>query len=297
MTRTMELESVVAADPALRFEPLTGSLGAIVHGVRLSGDLSPAVVAGLTEALHRHRVLFFRDQHHLDDEGQEAFAALMGEPEPHPIAPLKSETRATWAVDSADGIRANSWHTDVTFIPDIPYASILRAAVLPEIGGDTMWADTCAAYRSLPANLKAFADASRGIHTNVFDSGLRPTDTKIGKTGYRAIPHFCDHPVVHVVPETGERALLLGHFFRYFVGMPLGYSEPIFALLQSHITRPEHTVRWRWAGGDVAMWDNRSTQHYGVNDYVERRVLNRVSLRGTATVGIDGRQGFACTVE
>lgn len=291
MSTTIERTETADLATGLDLEQLTTHIGAVVRGVRLSGDLSPATAAALTEALHRHKVLFFRGQDHLNDAGQEAFAARMGVPEPHPTAPLKDGTKAVWALDSADGVRANSWHTDITFIPDIPYASILRAEVLPDLGGDTLWANTCAAYRRLPSPLRAFADAARALHSNIFD--YAPTVTDIDRVGsqYRSMQSRrieTDHSVVHVIPETGERALLLGHFFRNFIGMTQAESLAFYNALQTYVTRPEHCVRWRWSPGDVAMWDNRSTQHYGVNDYDERRVLNRVSLRGKPVVDING---------
>ena len=103
-----------------------------------------------------------------------------------------------------------------------------------------------------------------------------------------------EHPVVRVHPETGERSLVLGYFIQRLIGQTIGNSRTLFDLLQSHVTRPENTVRWRWQAGDVAFWDNQATQHYAVNDYGEQpRVMRRVTLAGDVPVSIDGLRSKA----
>jgi alpha-ketoglutarate-dependent sulfate ester dioxygenase len=98
-----------------------------------------------------------------------------------------------------------------------------------------------------------------------------------------------EHPVVRVHPETGERALVLGHFVRRFVGLNSEDSAALLALLQRHVTKLENTVRWTWRPGDIAVWDNRSTQHYAVDDYDDHpRRLHRITLAGDIPVSIDG---------
>ena len=100
-----------------------------------------------------------------------------------------------------------------------------------------------------------------------------------------------EHPAVQIHPETNERALLLGNSMKRFVGMSKGDTEILYNLLQNHITRHDNLVRWRWEVGDVAIWDNRATQHFAINDYGDAlRVMQRVSLRGDVPIGISGRQ-------
>jgi taurine dioxygenase len=97
--------------------------------------------------------------------------------------------------------------------------------------------------------------------------------------------------VVHVHPETNERALLLGHFVKRFAGLPGSESARLFELLQHRVTRLENTVRWQWRQDDVAIWDNRATQHYAVNDYGNQpRVVRRVTVHGVTAVSVDGRR-------
>jgi taurine dioxygenase len=274
---------------------VAGRIGAEVHGVRLGGDLDPATVAAIQAALGRHKVLFFRGQQHLDDAGQESFAAVLGAPVAHPTVPSKVGSTYLFELDSEHGGRANTWHTDVTFVAAYPKASILRAVTVPPAGGDTVWANTAAAYESLPAPLRGLADGLRAIHSNLYDYAANRTDVNAEQVKrYREVfastVYETEHPVVRIHPETGEKTLVLGNFFKQFVGLNTADSARLFNILQDHITRLENTVRWRWAEGDVAIWDNRATQHYAINDYGDqRRIMRRVTLAGDVPVGLDGR--------
>ncbi|MHA7665659.1 TauD/TfdA dioxygenase family protein [Mycolicibacterium sp. HS_4_1] len=279
---------------ALTVTKLTSKIGAVVDGVRLSGDLSPETVAEIRAALLEHKVVFFRDQDQLDDAQQQAFGELMGDLVGHHS--MKSADAPKIApIDSEYG-KATRWHTDVTFMPDYPSASILRAVTLPTYGGSTLWASTAAAYDALPAPLKALVENLRAIHSNRFDyikdvidvRGL--SDEQRGYMEAFQKPDFrTEHPVVRVHPETGERTLLAGNFVRGFVGMDSYESAALLELLQRRITMPENTVRWDWQAGDVAMWDNRATQHRAVDDYDgQHRLMHRVTLTGDVPVDVHG---------
>ncbi|AFC31684.1 hypothetical protein PM3016_4952 [Paenibacillus mucilaginosus 3016] len=276
--------------------PVAGRIGAVVEGVRLSGGLDAEAVKELNEALLKHKVLFFRDQHHLDDAEQEAFARLLGEPVAHPTVPVKEGSDYVLELDSSGhGGRADSWHTDVTFVADYPKASILRALTVPGSGGDTVWANTAAAYAHLPAELRELADKLRAVHSNDYDyAARRPQASEEAarrhKEVFASTVYETEHPIVRVHPETGERVLLLGHFVKRIVGLSSSDSARLFEVLQNHVIQLENTVRWRWKAGDVAIWDNRATQHYAVNDYgSQHRVVHRVTIAGDVPVGVDGR--------
>jgi taurine dioxygenase len=291
-----------AIDSSLLLEklfPVAGRIGAEVRDIRLGADLERTTLAALGKALGRYKVLFFRGQDHLDDELQEAFAAALGAPVPHPTVPVKSGSSYLLELDSENGGRANAWHTDVTFVADYPKASILRAVTVPDHGGDTVWANTATAYESLPPVLRTLADSLRAIHSNAYDYATTRTDaTPEALKRYREVftstVYETEHPLVRVHPETGERTLVLGNFFKNFVGLSSADSARLYAILQDHITKLENTVRWRWAAGDVAIWDNRATQHYAINDYGDqRRVMRRVTLAGDVPVGPDGRESVS----
>jgi alpha-ketoglutarate-dependent taurine dioxygenase len=241
-------------------------------------------------------VLFFRDQHQLDDAGQEAFAQRLGKPVAHPTVPVREGSSYLLELDSLHGGRAASWHTDVTFVEAYPAASILRAVTSPQSGGDTTWANTAAAYENLPEPLKLLADNLWALHTNAYDyAASRPNvsqeQVKRHREVFASTVYETEHPVVRVHPVTGERTLVLGHFIKNFVGLSSADSQRLFQVLQDQVTKLENTVRWRWRAGDVAIWDNRATQHYAINDYGdERRVMRRVTIAGDVPVAIDGRR-------
>ncbi|AJE45843.1 TauD/TfdA dioxygenase family protein [Celeribacter indicus] len=292
-------ETLTPDTPVLDARPITPVIGAEIRGIRLSGDLPEPVVSALKALVARHKVLFFRDQDHLDDAGQEAFAKRLGDLVPHPTQHIREGTSSLLELDSDHGGRADNWHTDVTFVPAYPKYSVLRGVVIPETGGDTIWANTATAYDALPAALKQLADGLRAVHSNAYDyAALRPkateTETKHYKEVFSSTAFQTEHPVVRVHPETGERTLLLGSFVQRISGLSRADGQKIYEIFQEHITAPEHTVRWQWQPNDVAIWDNRATQHVAVNDYGDaHRVVRRVTIDGDIPVGVDGRESAA----
>ncbi|MEU3604650.1 TauD/TfdA family dioxygenase [Streptomyces sp. NPDC035033] len=288
------MTTVTTSTPALTVQKLGGRLGAVISGVRLGGDLAPETVAEIRSALLAHKVVFFRGQDHLDEEAHEAFGRLLGTPVAHPTVPSADE-RYSFPIDSDYGGRANQWHTDVTFVPAYPAFSILRAVVIPPYGGDTLWANTATAYENLPEPLRNLADGLRAVHSNDYDyAALRPGALPEQLARFREVfastKFLTEHPVVRVHPETGERTLVLGNFVQRISGLTGADSRALVQLFQAHVERPENTVRWSWQVGDVAIWDNRATQHYGVDDSDDHdRKLRRVTIDGDVPVGVDGR--------
>ncbi|BAK65735.1 putative alkylsulfatase [Sphingobium sp. SYK-6] len=292
-----------AADPAspLDIAPVTGTIGAEIRGVQLSGDLDATTVRAIQDAVVRHKVVFFRGQHHLDDAEHEAFTALFGDPVAHPTVPVAQGSRYLLELDSREGYAASSWHTDVTFVNAYPKGSILRGITIPEAGGDTLWANGETAYDGLPEPLRQLVNGLWAVHTNLYDYaailGNAPKGTDQEKERlnqhrnvFASTVYETEHPVVRVHPVSGQRSLLLGHFVKNFVGLSQADSARLFNILQDHITRPENIVRWRWQPGDVAFWDNQSTQHRAVADFgLQRRTLRRATINGDVPVSIDGR--------
>lgn len=276
----------------LLVKPLTGRIGAEIQGIKLSGELDEEVVAEINQALLEYKVIFFREQQHLTDLEQESFAALLGTPLNHPSVPVKDGTAHTLSIDSRGG-RADSWHTDITFLENYPKATILRNVVAPEVGGDTVWANTTSAYEDLTPELQALADQLRAVHSNDYDyaGNVSSYRSKEHQDLFRtAVEIETEHPLVRVHPESGEKTLVLGHFFKRFSGYNSEDSRRLFDLFQRHITQLENVVRWRWAVGDVAIWDNRATQHRAINDYGDAlRVATRVTIEGDIPVGVDGQ--------
>lgn len=292
------IENRTESKKGLEVNPIAGRIGAEISGIQLSANLDNATVDAIRKVLLQHKVIFFRGQNHLDDQEQEAFARLLGNPISHPTVPIKENTNYVLELDSNDGGRANSWHTDVTFVDAYPQIAILRAVVTPSAGGDTVWANTATAYQSLPQELRNLADKLWALHTNEYDYGKKrdnvlPEIEKRHREVFTSTVYETEHPVVRVHPESGERTLLLGHFVKEFVGLSKSDSAHLFALFQNYITQLENTVRWHWNAGDVAIWDNRATQHYAINDYGDQhRIVHRVTVDGDVPISIDGRRSI-----
>ncbi|WP_432842427.1 TauD/TfdA dioxygenase family protein [Dactylosporangium sp. CA-092794] len=283
--------------------PLAGYIGAEIHGVDLRDPLEPAVVDEIRDALHRHKVVFFRDQA-IGHGEQIAFARLFGKVTPaHPhednppegfpqILPIDSR-RYEENLGRKRTSYDNSWHTDVTALHNPPAASILRAHILPPYGGDTTWTNLVAAYENLPKDLRDFADrldVKHQFNSRAIAGSQR--DRKVREANLVAY-----HPAVRVHPVTGERALFVSPGFtrgaREIRGFSPSQSERILKLLWEEATRIEYTVRFRWAPGSIAFWDNRATAHLAIADaghLGHDRVLYRVTLEGDVPKGVDGRE-------
>lgn len=286
-----------STNPRLTVRRVTGRVGAELSGVQLSGQLDSELVAEIRAALVAHKVVFFRGQHDLDDASQSSFARLLGElTSAHPTMPSPEANGQIYELDYSQRDPANTWHTDVTFVDQPPAFSVLRAVQLPEYGGDTLWANTAAAYESVPEELRDLADKLWALHTNEFDyerrgvtkDGVNEQSAKLAAT-FESTKFEAVHPVVRVHPESGERTLLLGQFCKHILGFSAADSAALFHTFQRHISSPENTIRWRWSLGDVAIWDNRATQHYAVGDFVPQpRVMRRVTIAGSRPVSVTG---------
>lgn len=278
---------------ALEIRPLTGRIGAEIVGVQASDDLDAETVAVLRATLRKYKAIFFRNQGRLALDKQEAFSKLFGEIIPHPTVPKIQGAEVALQIAYADGTTAsNEWHTDETFMEIYPMAGVLHAVTLPSRGGDTMWANTATAYENMPAPLRDLADKLWALHSNMSSYNSARRHSTPLSTMYET-----EHSLVRVHPETQERVMVLGFHAQKILEMNRADSARLINIFQDHITRPENTVRWRWSLGDLAVWDNRSTQHYGVGDFTERRELHRVSVQGEAHISVDGRKSVVRTKE
>jgi taurine dioxygenase len=172
---------------------------------------------------------------------------------------------------------------------------MLRAVVIPPVGGDTLWANTVSAYQDLPPELRELADRLRILHSNApGDPDDRRDTGNARRGGFASTVYKTEHPAVRVHPETGERSLVLGKWAYSVVGLSPQSSRDLIRLLQEFVVRPENTVRWKWRVGDLAIWDNRATQHYAIYDYgIAHRRVERVTVAGPVPIGVDGRTSVA----
>ncbi|MCD5996742.1 taurine dioxygenase [Pseudomonas sp. CDFA 602] len=276
---------------SLHITPLSFALGAQISGVDLSQPLTDEQRDHIEQALLEHHVLFFRDQP-LTPQQQARFAASFGDLHIHPIYPNVPEQPEVLILDTAQtDVRDNAiWHTDVTFLPTPAMGAVLTAQHLPAYGGDTLWASGVAAYEALSKPLQLLLDGLSATHdfTRSFPLdrfGTTPQDLARWEEARRKNPPL-SHPVIRTHPVSGRKSLFVNEGFTTRINeLEAAESEAILKLLFSHATRPEFTIRWRWQENDVAFWDNRSTQHYAVDDYrPQRRVMHRATILGDVPV-------------
>jgi taurine dioxygenase len=256
---------------------LTGAIGAEVRGVNLNHSLDEGTFATIQQAFLDHCMLVFRGQF-LDPEAQTAFAQRWGKVfhapylRPYEI-PDHSEVMAQPNLGKANSYTTEVWHSDVSFMPAPPAHSILAAQVLPEAGGDTMFANQYAAYETLSEGMKRLLQGLRALHAGAKLALVTGVDDS-------APPQ--SHPIVRTHPETGRKGLYVNRLYTYCIdGLTEPESRGLLDFLFEQICRPEFTYRHQWLPGDVIMWDNRCTVHYAVHDYGDApRVLHRTIVAG-----------------
>jgi len=284
----------------IAIEKVTGSLGAEVRGVDLSRPLSHSVADELRRALVDHLVLLFRDQH-LTPEQQITFSQLFGPLCRVPyVRPMDGYPDVIRVLKEADERRistfGNAWHSDFSFLDEPPMASILYALEVPMHGGDTLWINMYEAYEALSDGMKRMLRGLRAMHSGrpYGVTGAPPSDLRTSRSiGIERNNPEADrevaHPVVRLHPESGRKALFVNSIYTgRFEDMSEAESRPLLDYLYQHALRPEFACRFRWQPGSLAVWDNRCTLHYAVNDYDgSRRLLHRTQVKGEKPVLAD----------
>ncbi|HEY1148465.1 MAG TPA: TauD/TfdA family dioxygenase [Pseudoduganella sp.] len=264
----------------MRVEQLTCSIGAEVMGVNL-GDAArdDGLFGELRMLLLKHKVLFLRDQE-ISRAEHVAFARRFGELEDHPVAGSDPEhpglVRIYKDLDSKPEHYENAFHCDATWRQAPPFGCVLRCIETPAVGGDTIWVNMGEAYRRLPEDVRRRIEGLRAKHgiEHTFGAAMEPEQ----RAKLAAAFPPAEHPVVRTHPETGEKILFVNAFTSHFVNYHTpanvrfgqdfapGASD-LLNYLVSQAAIPEYQVRWRWQKNSVAIWDNRCTQHYAVQDY------------------------------
>lgn len=254
--------------------PLGGHVGAAVEGLSLA-DLSDAEFEQVRQAFLEYSVLVFPGQH-LSIDDHVDFAARWGAFSTSPFVqylPDHPQVLPLSNLGKANAVTEN-WHYDSSFLAQPPSITILSAREIP-IGGDTMWSSQYHAYETLSDGMRRLLDGLRAEFAGTRLAKRVGSDTEVPSSL---------HPVARTHPETGRKALLVGHpgdTMRRFEDMTPEESLPLIEYLYEHSTRPDRVYRHRWTAGDVVMWDNRCTMHYAVHDYGEQtRSLHRISITG-----------------
>lgn len=271
----------------LNINALGPYIGAQVTNLDLARPLSDAQFEQLYHGLLRHQVLFLRDQV-LAPEQQRALAIRFGDLHIHPVYPHAEGVEEIIVLDThQDNPPDNdNWHTDVTFIETPPAIAILASKVLPEFGGDTLWTSGIAAYEALSAPIKSLLDGLHAEHDfkkSFQEFKYRKSEEEHQRWQQAVEKHPpVQHPVIRTHPVSGKKALFVNEgFTTRIVDLSEKESEALLGFLFAHVTRPEFQVRWRWQPNDVAIWDNRVTQHYANADYYPARgVMHRATVLG-----------------
>jgi taurine dioxygenase len=262
---------------------LSGALGAEILGVDLK-DLKEAGVAEIRRAFLEHLVIFFRDQD-LTPAQFMAFARRMGKPVEYPFVKGIEGFPEIIEVKKLEHERHNFggiWHSDTAYLEIPPMGSMLLAREIPPFGGDTLFANQYLAYETLSEGMRALLLPLKGVNSSAKADVSKTREDRIKEQGSKGQDYLAEHPAVRTHPETGRKALYVNvaHTAR-FRGMTDEESAPLLAFLFQHQVKPELTCRFQWRPGSLALWDNRCSLHYPLNDYHgHRRVMHRVSLMG-----------------
>jgi taurine dioxygenase len=261
--------------------PMGATIGAVITGVDLTTDLPEAVIAELRRALLDYKVLFFRDQP-LAPAQHVAFARRFGELEVHPFIPANAEQPelVRFAKSAEVGGYENSWHSDVSWRETPSMGAVLHAIDVPATGGDTLFADMCAAYDGLDDTTKSRVEGLSAVHDFMlaFAGQVKPEDAERTRAQYPPAVH----PVIRTHGETGRKLVYVNrNFTDRILRVDERESNTLIDTLSRQAEIVEHQCRWSWEPHSVAFWDNRAVQHYACSDYWPSvRVMERASIIG-----------------
>ncbi len=270
----------------LRITPLSPHIGAEIQEIDLVRPLSNGQVAALRDALDTHQVLFFRDQD-LDYDAAKRVGRYFGELAIHPNTAGPAghpEILPVHADADSKRIAGERWHSDVSCDPVPPYTSLLHLKIVPDLGGDTLFASQYAAYDALSPRFKTYLEGLEAYHDGA--PSYRATNVKIGKAETGHVYPNAVHPVVRTNPRTGRKGLFVNRgFTQRILGLPDDESLGVLAFLFEHSTKPDFQVRFKWRAGSLAIWDNRFVQHLAIWDYFPKtRSGFRVTVKGEKPV-------------
>ena len=265
--------------------PLSGSFGAEISQIELAAELPDAAVKQLKQAWTRYKVLFFRDQHLTPDQ-QSKFAAHFGEFTQAGFMPSVDGYPHVWlqeypALNDAD-VNDITWHIDAAFLPVPTRGSVLYALEVPDKGGDTVWADTEAAFEDLSDPMQAFLSGLTATHDNMYKNVWRIIEKQGGAyiDQVRQMMQPSTHPLIRTHPETGRKSLFVSELMTSHINeLSREESDMLLNWLFRHVSKPEFQCRLKWRNHTVAMWDNRNTIHRAIMDFGDRhRLMHRISL-------------------
>ncbi|MDG1907103.1 MAG: TauD/TfdA family dioxygenase [Arenicella sp.] len=269
----------------MRLDHLTPAIGSVVHDVDFKQTISLELANQIREQLYQRGVLFFPNQH-LSAAELLLLAKVFGEPvaSPHPkFGCVDGVDEVSLVINDEDNPPdINVWHSDLSYYQEPATTCVLQCQETPVTGGDTIWSSMVSAYESLSDPLKNLVDNSQAYHQLPLDGYPSMLIKQALKNPISAV-----HSMARTIPETGKRALFVNRVYTHSIeNISKVESDGLLNSLFSHAESPDYQVRFKWAKGTVAIWDNRSTQHFAVADYFpQRRVMYRVAIKGEALIG------------
>ena len=269
----------------LNIKPLSGCIGAEIHGIDLTKPITHELYLQLRGYLVEHEVIFFRDQA-ITPAQQHALASMFGPLQSHPAyQTVEGFPEISILESTADKpTKIECWHSDMTFRQHPPLATVLMAQIVPDKAGDTIWASMTAAYRGLSKPMQDFLSTLTAVHD--FSYGFKESLAEPGGQ-QRLAQALADnppvrHPVIRTHPESGKSVIFVNQLFTCHIeGLSRSESDALLAFIFEHIRTPEYSCRFAWQSDSIAIWDNRSTQHKPVNDYFPaHRRLERITIDG-----------------
>ena len=255
----------------LDIRPVAGALGAEIHGLDLSRELSAESREQVRELLNEYEVIFFRDQD-ISPAMQKSLALSFGPLQTHPAYDTVEGFPELTILESTPEkpTKIEAWHSDMTFRQHPPMGTVLRSVIVPPKGGDTLWASMTAAYRGLSPPMQEYLQGLTAVHD--FAHGFKESLAEPGGRERLADAVAANppvrHPVIRTHPETGRKVIFVNSLFTTHIeGLKAAESDALLQFLFRHVTTPEYTCRFQWRPHSIAIWDNRSTQHKPINDY------------------------------
>ena len=270
---------------SLNIKPFAPNLGAVITNVDLSNDINDAELKGIRDAFHKFQVLFFQNQSEISPENHIKLGRCFGDLHIHPAAPKMKNYPQIFEINTDKNSKiangAEDFHSDVSCDIEPPLGTMLQLHILPECGGDTMFANMYMAYEALSNPMQKFLSDLKASHESEhFYSGRYKTESNSkSKTEYPS----AIHPVIRTHPETGKKAIFVNKFFTTRIqGLEPQESKYILDFLFGHIEKTEFQIRYRWNRNDMAFWDNRCTIHKALWDYFpNERKGRRVTIKGS----------------
>lgn len=272
---------------SLQIKQISANIGAVIAGIDLN-QVDAQTAEQIHAALLKYQVIFFRKQQ-LTAPSQVKLAKNFGSLHIHPIYPAMPEAPEVIILDShRQDLRDNDlWHTDVTFSQTPPLGCVLQAIKIPDFGGDTLWASATAAFKALATDLQNKLRGLTATH-DIRQSFPLERFAKSAEDRQRLEQSFLKnppvvHPVVRSHPETGEEILFVNEGFTTRINeLTLEESDQLLHFLFQHAVQADFHLRWQWQEGDVAIWDNRCTQHKALFDYGDaHRIMHRATINGS----------------